>query len=66
MTPAQIEAEEEYRRQMVETLKAIHKSGVPVWFLEREIKKLRQKEAKEKMEAKVKKAKEEKAKALQT
>lgn len=58
MTPAQIEAEEEYRREMVTTLKAIHNSGIPVWFLEREIKKLKQKQAKEKMEAKVKKAKE--------
>ena len=47
---------------MVTTLKAIHNSGIPVWFLEREIKKLKQKQAKEKMEAKAKKAREEKAK----
>ena len=61
MTPAQIEAEEEYRREMVKTLKAIHYSGIPVWFMEREIKKLKQQQAKEKRETKVKKAQEAKA-----
>ena len=61
MTQAQIEAEEEYRREMVRTLKAIHYSGIPVWFLEREIKKLKQQQVKEKRETKAKKAKEAKA-----
>jgi len=61
-----MEAEEEYRRQVAETVKSINKIGMPAGYLEREIKKIRQKEAKEKMEAKVKKAKEEKAKASQT
>ena len=51
---------------MAETIKTVHEIGIPVWFLPSEIKKIRQKEAKEKMEAKVKKAKEEKAKASQT
>ena len=66
MTPAQIEAEEEYRREMVRTLKAIHYSGIPVWFLEREIKKLKQQQAKEKRETKAKKAKEATANIPQT
>lgn len=66
MTPAQLEAEEQYRRELTETLKAIHYSGVPVWFLEREMNKLkRERAAKEKMEvkakARAKKAKEEEA-----
>ena len=66
MTPAQIEAEEEYRREVVRTLKDIHYSGIPVWFLEREIKKLKRQQAKEKMETKAKKAKEESARIPQT